>query len=47
MNEKEYKMYVRALKALERVKDKPIPKSCERDVKRRKELLDNFKGLGI
>lgn len=51
MNEKEYKMYLRAendLKNLEkRLNGKPIPESIKLGVERRKKILDNFKGLGI
>lgn len=51
MNEKEYKMYLRAendLKNLkERLNGKPIPESIALGVERRKKILDNFKGLGI
>lgn len=51
MNEKEYKMYLRAennLKNLEkRLNGKPIPESIKLGVERRKEILENFKGLGI
>lgn len=51
MNEKEYRMYLRAendLKNLEkRLNGKPIPESIKLGVERRKKILDSLKGLGI
>ena len=47
MNEKEYKIYTKILKELEKVKNKPIPKSCEKGVERRKKILDSWVGMGI
>ena len=51
MNEKEYKMYMRAKADLENLKTrlngKPIPESIKRDVERRKKIIENFKGMNI
>ena len=51
MNEKEYKMYMRAKADLEHLKTrlngKPVPESIKRDVERRKKIIENFKGMNI
>ena len=50
MNEREYKMYIKAQRALERIKDKKIPNDNEgikRGIKRRQEIIEGWKGMGI